>query len=139
MLYVARIIVKGLACVRQQRDQPEVRKIYCALEFVFVIEAAKLVSESIEIESRYVLHSISMISSMCTHCVDDLLPHTPLHWQLLGIWSSVYYNHKHMEHNLCACTCTEGLFMSILRILVSTTIVLLRHFSIYDQSRCLFY
>ena len=49
-LYIARIIVKGLAVVRLQRDQPEVRKVYCAVEFVFVIEASKLVA--IEVESQ---------------------------------------------------------------------------------------
>ena len=51
---VARIIVtrpKGLARARlQQRDQPEVQKEYCALEFVSVIEASKLVA--IKVESR---------------------------------------------------------------------------------------
>ena len=43
-MYIARIIVKGLAQVRLQRDQPEVRKVYCAVEFVPVIEALKLVT-----------------------------------------------------------------------------------------------
>ena len=43
-MYIARSIVKGLAQVRLQRDQPEVRKVYCAVEFVPVIEALKLVT-----------------------------------------------------------------------------------------------
>ena len=33
------------------RDQPEVRKVYCAVEFVSMIEALKFVA--IEVESRY--------------------------------------------------------------------------------------
>ena len=42
---------KGLARARlQQRDQPEVRKEYYAVEFVSVIEASKFVA--IEVESR---------------------------------------------------------------------------------------
>ena len=49
-LYIARIIVKELARARLQRDQPEVRKVYCAVEFVSVIEALKLVA--IKLESR---------------------------------------------------------------------------------------
>ena len=50
-LYIACIIVKGLARTRLQRDQqPEVRKVHCAVEFVSVIEALKLVT--IEVESR---------------------------------------------------------------------------------------
>ena len=53
-LYIARIIVdchKGLARARlQQRDQPEIRKEYGAVEFVSVIEASKLVA--IKVESR---------------------------------------------------------------------------------------
>ena len=51
-LYIARITVKGLAretCSVPYRDQPEVRKVYCAIEFVSVIEASKLVA--IEVES----------------------------------------------------------------------------------------
>ena len=48
-LYIARIIVKGLARARlQQRDQPEVRKEYCAVEFVSVIEVSKLVAIKVE-------------------------------------------------------------------------------------------
>ena len=43
-LYIARIIVKGLACVRLQHNQPEVWKVYCAIEFVSVIESSKLVT-----------------------------------------------------------------------------------------------
>ena len=47
-LYIARM---GLARARlQQRDQPEVRKEYCAVELVSVIEASKLVA--IKAESR---------------------------------------------------------------------------------------
>ena len=51
-LYIARIIChKGLARARlQQRDQPEVRKEYCTVEFVSVIEASKLVA--IKADSR---------------------------------------------------------------------------------------
>ena len=49
-LHIARIIVTGLAHVRLQRDQPEVQKVYCAVEFVFAIEASKFVT--IEVESR---------------------------------------------------------------------------------------
>ena len=46
---IARIIVKGLASV-PCRDQPEVWKLYCAVDFITVIEASKLVT--IEVESR---------------------------------------------------------------------------------------
>ena len=53
-LYIARITAmrhKGLARARlQQRDQPELRKEYCIVEFVSVIEASKLVA--IKVESR---------------------------------------------------------------------------------------
>ena len=51
-LYIARINChKGLARARlQQRDQPEVQKEYCAIEFVSVIEASKLAA--IKVESR---------------------------------------------------------------------------------------
>ena len=42
---------EGLARARlQQRDQPELRKEYCVVEFVSVIEASKLVA--IKVESR---------------------------------------------------------------------------------------
>ena len=41
--------MKGLARAILQRDQPEVRKVYCAVQFVSVIEASKLVA--IEVES----------------------------------------------------------------------------------------
>ena len=42
---------KGLSRARlQQRDQPEVGKEYCAVEFVSVIEASKFVA--IKVESR---------------------------------------------------------------------------------------
>ena len=42
---------KGLARARlQQRNQPEVQKEYCAVKFVSVIEALKLVA--IKVESR---------------------------------------------------------------------------------------
>ena len=52
-MYIARIIVtRVLACMRlHQRNQPEVRKEYCAVEFVSVIEASKLVV--IKVESRF--------------------------------------------------------------------------------------
>ena len=53
-LYIARIVTcmhKGLARARpQQRDQPEVQKEYCAVEFISVIEASKIVA--IKVESR---------------------------------------------------------------------------------------
>ena len=52
-LYIARIIVTRGWPARdsvQQRDQPEVRKEYCAVEFVSLIEASKLVA--IKVESR---------------------------------------------------------------------------------------
>ena len=54
-LYIARIVTrgchKGLSRARlQQRDQPEVRKEYCTIEFVSVIEASKLVP--VKVESR---------------------------------------------------------------------------------------
>ena len=50
-LYIARICHKGLSRARlQQRDQPEIRKEYCAVEFVSVIEASKLVA--VKAESR---------------------------------------------------------------------------------------
>ena len=51
LILIARIIVtlKGLARARlQQRDQPEVQKEYCAVEFVSVIEALKLVAIKVE-------------------------------------------------------------------------------------------
>ena len=42
---------KGLSRARlQQRDQPEVQKEYCTVEFVSVIEASKLVA--VKAESR---------------------------------------------------------------------------------------
>ena len=53
-LYIARITVTraiGWPGARlQQRDQPELRKEYCVVEFVSVIEASKLVA--IKVESR---------------------------------------------------------------------------------------
>ena len=50
-IYITYHCHKGLARARlQQRDQPEVRKEYCAVEFVSVIEASKRVA--IKLESR---------------------------------------------------------------------------------------
>ena len=50
-LYIARITAMGLARARlQQRDQPELWKEYCVIEFVSVIEASKVVA--IKVESR---------------------------------------------------------------------------------------
>ena len=53
-LYIARIVTRGWpgpARTRlQKRDQPEVRKEYCTVEFVSVIEASKLVA--VKAESR---------------------------------------------------------------------------------------
>ena len=51
-LYIARITVtRGWPTWRlQQRDQPEIQKEYCAVEFVSVIEASKLIA--IKVESR---------------------------------------------------------------------------------------
>ena len=55
-LYIARIVTRGWpgpgpARARlQKRDQPEVRKEYCTVEFVSVIEASKLVA--VKAESR---------------------------------------------------------------------------------------
>ena len=56
-LYIARITVtRGWPAQRlQQRDQPEIRKEYCAVEFVYVIEASKLVA--IKVESRSLMPS----------------------------------------------------------------------------------
>ena len=52
---------------------------YCAVEFVSVIEASKLVA--IKVESlRRPLHDFwGQHRLMCTHSIDDLLPHAPLH------------------------------------------------------------
>ena len=49
---IARITVKGLARARLQCNQPEVQKVYCTVEFISVIEALKLASVTIEVESR---------------------------------------------------------------------------------------
>ena len=52
-LYIARITAtrgSGARARLQQRDQPELRKEYCVIEFVSVIEASKLVA--IKVESR---------------------------------------------------------------------------------------
>ena len=53
--YIARTIVKWLArsvpCRDQRRcSEPEVQKVYCAVEFVSMIETSKLVA--VEVESR---------------------------------------------------------------------------------------
>ena len=84
-LYIARITVtRGWPARRlQQRDQPEIRKEYCAVEFVSVIEASRLVT--IKVESRCHLHDFwGQHRSMCTHSIDDLLPHAPLHCAATG-------------------------------------------------------
>ena len=47
-LYIARTVTRG--CPARERDQPEVRKEYCTVEFVSVIEASKLVA--VKAESR---------------------------------------------------------------------------------------
>ena len=62
---------KGQARARpQQRDQPEVQKEYCAVEFISVIEASKNVA--IKVES--ILDAISMISgASIDRCVRILL------------------------------------------------------------------
>ena len=51
-LYIARIVTRGWSARAglQQRDQPEVQKEYCTVEFVSVIEASKLVA--VKAESR---------------------------------------------------------------------------------------
>ena len=47
-LYIAHIIVKGLASTRLQRNQSEVQEVNCAVKLVSVIEASKLVAIKVD-------------------------------------------------------------------------------------------
>ena len=51
-LYIVRIVTRGWPARDRsmQRDQPEVQKEYCAVEFISVIEGSKIVA--IKVESR---------------------------------------------------------------------------------------
>jgi hypothetical protein len=58
---------------------PEVWKLYCAVEFVSVVEILKFVN--IEVESLSQIPSLRLKrrhAALCTHYIDDLLPHVPL-------------------------------------------------------------
>ena len=61
----------------------DLKKLYCAVDFVSVIEASKLVT--IEVKSRSQTPSLRLrCHRLCTHCIDDLLPHAQL--QLCSYW-----------------------------------------------------
>ena len=61
---------------------------YCAVEFVSVIEAPKLVA--IEVESRSYAPAL-----MCTRSIDDLLPHALLyHAAIIGDMVKCSFNSK---------------------------------------------
>jgi hypothetical protein len=64
-------------------DRSELWKLYCAVEFVPVVEALKLVT--VEIENWSQTPSLwlrrwhaALVAVLCTYYIDDLLPHAPL-------------------------------------------------------------
>ena len=74
--------------------------LYCAVKFLSVIEALRLILESVS-------HSISAIgaSKLCVHYVDDLLPYALLilPCSYLGGYGSVSFyttKHGHFHDNL---------------------------------------
>ena len=86
LIYSTHHCHKGLARARlQQCDQPELRKEYCVVEFVSVIEASKLSASRLRVDLRRHLHDFwGQHRSMCTHSIDDLLPHAPLYCAATG-------------------------------------------------------
>jgi hypothetical protein len=93
VLYIARIMHVSLA-----PDRSEVsRKLYCAIEFVSVIEASKSVTIIIEVKNQSQTTSLPRLRCHSCVCTSKLVLTTFYHMhhtsmQLLGIWSSVSLN-----------------------------------------------
>jgi hypothetical protein len=72
-LYIARIVQRATT------NRSEVRKLYCAVKLVPVVEALKLVT--IEVESRSQTpsqRSRRQYAALCMHYIDVPLPHAPI-------------------------------------------------------------
>ena len=93
VLYIARIIVKGLACAWDCSATNLKYIVHCVVEFVFVIEALKLLLSRLRVSLRLHLHDF-WCRYRCVHIL--LMTFYHMHhytMQLLGIWSSAQYSH----------------------------------------------
>jgi hypothetical protein len=77
-------------------NRSEVWKLYCAVEFVPMVEASKFVTIEVECQSQTPsLWLRRRHVALCTHYIDDLSPHAPL--PLCSYW-----RHGQEFHNIIA-------------------------------------
>jgi hypothetical protein len=99
-LYIARISQRATI------NRSEVRKLYSAVKFVPVIDWS-IETCHYQVESRSQTPCLRQHAALCTHYIDDLLPHAPL--PLCSYWGhgqEFHHNYRAQLGNL-QCTCIQ--------------------------------
>ena len=83
IINIASLALCYIAC-QHASCQATIQKLHCAIKFVSVIEASKLITVEVESQSQTSSMRLRHRCRLCTHYIDNLLPHAPL--QLCSYW-----------------------------------------------------